>query len=207
MKNIWILGVLIVIAVIVLYPKSFGSPLCGPICPPSGLSAEKQQCIGFEMRKNYIDGFTDLCFGVPYGEKTCYGVPHGSPSNTQAVELPCDYPNSVGNFVFFEKNTGWSECQSGDVCSQAIKIWSGGLMEYIGQRNEKINLSNSDVNRIIQLINDTGVLTKMCEAEYIIADRRTTYTFHPREKMIVYPACEQELEQIDVLIEQITAAD
>lgn len=95
MKKVWIIAGLIIIAVLVLYPKRSGGPLCGPLCLGTGLHFEKRECVGFEWRMNYIDGFTDLCFGIPYGERTCYGVPHGSPPNTPATILPCDYPPSL----------------------------------------------------------------------------------------------------------------
>jgi hypothetical protein len=213
MKKRWIVIALIAIIVICVYPKKFGGPLCGPICPATGLQTEKRQCMGFEMRKNYIDGFSDLCFGIPYGEKTCYGVPHGSMPNTPLTKLPCGYApststndNSAGDFIFFERHISRREGGDDIGYSQTIKIWTSGLAQYSGQENKELRLPVSAVNQIDKLITDTGVLTKTCEAKHMIADGQTMYIFHPQEKTIIYPACEQELDQIDKLIEQLTVS-
>lgn len=103
---------LILLLVVLIYPKEIGGPLCGPVCPSLGLHYWEKDCIGF--KKGYscemspldflasifgaepmcTDTFSNYCFGLISSEKRCYGVPYTdfdiqSPATRQ---LSCNYP-------------------------------------------------------------------------------------------------------------------
>jgi hypothetical protein len=71
-KAFLIVGALL--AVFIFYPKEIGSPLCGPVCPPTGPQYWEQSCLGVTIRKNFIDSYSNRCFGIPVGERACYGI-------------------------------------------------------------------------------------------------------------------------------------
>lgn len=94
MKKTIIIATIVLVLVVAFFPKKSGGPLCGPICPPDGLHYWERQCLGVVVRDNFIDGYTDRCFGIPVGERKCYGDPAGAPPNTPDVQLSCSYiPN------------------------------------------------------------------------------------------------------------------
>lgn len=90
MKKVILILAGVILIGIIFFPKESGGPLCGPVCS-DGLHTWQRQCIGFSVRDNYIDGFTDRCFGLPIGERRCFGTPTGSPPNTPDREMSCNY--------------------------------------------------------------------------------------------------------------------
>lgn len=89
MKKIILTAVILVIIVVVFYPKDAGGPLCGPICPPTGLKRYERDCLGIKIRKNVIDGFRDYCYGIPLGQTSCYGDEQASPLKRQEIPMAC----------------------------------------------------------------------------------------------------------------------
>ena len=79
MKKVFlIIIVLVIIGVTSLSYFSFfvvGSPLCGPLCPSFGPHYWERSCVGYVFHKPYIDGYSNICIGLPVGAKRCYGVP------------------------------------------------------------------------------------------------------------------------------------
>ena len=84
--------ILFLILAFIFFPKDGGGVLCGPICPLTGLHYYQKTCIGVRVGVNYIDGYSDLCFGIPIGEKQCFGIPHESLPGAKDIKLDCNYP-------------------------------------------------------------------------------------------------------------------
>jgi len=93
-KILWItFGAIVIIMLIgFFFPKNVGGPLCGPVCPSLGLFSYSKPCFGFKETRTYIDGFSDDCYGIPYGEKKCYGLPFSSRPGSNTILMDCDYP-------------------------------------------------------------------------------------------------------------------
>lgn len=89
MNKLIILLVILVIIVAIFYPKRVGGPLCGPLCPPVGLKSYERDCLGVKNRRNVIDGFTDYCYGIPWGQIRCYGDEETSSLKNQEVLMAC----------------------------------------------------------------------------------------------------------------------
>jgi hypothetical protein len=93
-QKLWVLnaGMVIILLAGFFYPKDVGGPLCGPECLSFGLHSYSQPCLGIRTRRMFVDGYSDLCYGLPLGKHTCYGVPYTEGTDMKDRELDCGYP-------------------------------------------------------------------------------------------------------------------
>ncbi|MBI2578970.1 MAG: hypothetical protein HYW26_04635 [Candidatus Aenigmarchaeota archaeon] len=103
-----IIGIIIIALIGFFFPRNIGGILCGPVCPPHGLHYYEQSCFGMKYRfihTNCSDcGYSDICFGIPTGEKRCFGVPYTETENFESREIGCNYPCNDENVKIMCQN-------------------------------------------------------------------------------------------------------
>jgi hypothetical protein len=104
--------------------------------------------------------------------------------------------------LIFEKDEGWGPCPpEGEPCKLVTKLYSNGMLTREGQYNETVYLSEDEVNKIVNKIEETNVLQKSCDAE-IVLDYYAFYKIKIKNiiKDFIFPGCEREMKEIEELL-------
>lgn len=110
----------------------------------------------------------------------------------------------VSEGVLIEKVEGWGPCPPDSVCQQTTKLDYAGRLELEGEKQMVKQLSQTELEEVIILIRKTGIMKKSCPSERILDySARYTIKLGREEKVIEFPGCEQELEEISLKLSEL----
>lgn len=105
------------------------------------------------------------------------------------------------NKILFEKIEGWGPCPPNSICHQSTKLYYSGMIIIEGAKELQKQLDKKEITNLIDKIISTDIMNKDCSA-LIVLDYSAKYklNINNQEKIIQYPGCEDELQEIEQLI-------
>lgn len=103
--------------------------------------------------------------------------------------------------ILFEKDASWGPCPpAAEPCSQSTKLYNSGRLVIQTNKNVEKYLNKNLVDQVIIEIRQSGIMDKSCEHSEVV-DYSATYKINldGREKIIRFPACDDELKKIESL--------
>lgn len=108
--------------------------------------------------------------------------------------------------LLLRKEASWGPCMEEGTCNEEIEIYNSGKarIERGGGEPQDMSLSQEEIFSLKELISSSGIMDKNCTGG-IVNDYSATYEFYlnGKEKKVTFPACEQELIEVDELLGEI----